>query len=466
MPLQTVRLGPSLLVVSVAALLGCHSQPSPDDSINLVIRNVTVVDVESGFTRPHHTILIGGDRIQAIQPADSVANIAATIELDGAGGFVIPGLWDMHVHTASPTYLGAFLAHGVTGIRDMGGGAPASTDGCETLVLDSLLTWRHAIVAGQRVGPRMVAAGPALSGTGWPTSVPVRDTTEARRGVRQVLARGADFAKVYEEIPLATYLVLAEEARSLGLVFAGHVPRTTVRLLEALRSGQRSIEHVRDPLLVCFTDDVRVLERFMREDGWSATDIAWGQLAHAECADAIRLLLEGSAWLVPTLTVEAAKITFDDSTWAHDPRRAKLPPSVREGFIRHQATQRGRDSIEHASEARWWGAQQQLVRRMQQAGARLMAGTDAACEGGIPGASLHRELQLLVAVGLTPLEALRTATIEPARYLEAIDSLGSVTVGKLADLVLLAQNPLEDIRHTEQIRAVIVGGRVYRVASP
>ena len=429
----------------------------PPRGSGLAITDVNIVDVDTGRILPGQTIVIGGDRIAAAGPSNATHPPRGARTIDGRGEFLIPGLWDMHVHIADAAYLGLFVANGVTGVRDMGGGISQATDGCESMRPEKLGEWRAQIAAGRRVGPRIRYSGPAVSGTGWPTSLPARTVQEAALAVAKLKALRVDFVKVHDGIPRAAYDRLAIDSRKAGLTFAGHVS-DDVGPVNALQAGQRSIEHLRDPLLVCFSSDPKDLERFFVRDKWNSKDIAWGRAAHRQCPALIALLREKDTWLTPTLTIEKSKVAVEDDAFVDDPHRRALPQSVRTGFAAYVREKRTQRTSDRASEHLWWRTQQRLVRRLDDEGVKLLAGTDSACQGGLPGRSLHRELQELVIAGLTPLEALRSATSNAADYL-GTPGAGSVRAGAPADLVLLGANPLRDIRNTQDIRSVVLAGR-------
>ena len=438
------------------ALSGDGAQATPKSNI-VVLTDVNVVDVKVGKVLPHRTIVITGNRITAVQEMDSPLAPDALI-VSGHGDYVIPGLWDMHAHVIDEQYLDLFVANGITGVRDMGGGLAQPSDGCESLKTATLQKWRSEVVSGRRIGPELVISGPVVSGTGWPTSLRARTPHEARVAVRTLQQQHVDFIKVYEAIPLPAYRALALEAKKVGLWFAGHVPEE-VAPLAAVEAGQRSIEHIRDPLLVCFTDNPAELDRFFTEDGWSKSDKQWGRTANASCPALIAALQTSATWLTPTLTVEKAKVSVENAAHIADPRRQLLPQSVRNGYAAYVNRKRSQPASERASERLWWRTQQRLVNRMSSAGVKLLAGTDAACEGGLPGYSLHEELSELVAAGLSPLDALRAATIEPARYFGRSDE-GQVAPGHRANLLVLYANPLSDIANSRRIKAVVLEGKV------
>lgn len=422
----------------------------------LWITNITPIDVATGNVLPSVDVAIRGQYIYALMPAGSAPDGVQRVE--GKGKFLIPGLWDMHVHVADSGYLEQFVANGVLGVRDMGGGLEDAGNGCESLRLGLLKGLREEVASGVRVGPDMVLAGRALSGSGWPTSLSARSPAEAVAAVALQSEQGADFIKVYEKIPRDAYLALADAANARRLPFAGHVPES-VDLLLAIQEGQRSIEHVRDALLMCFTDDSLELERFFQDDDWGDADRKWGREANAACPLILRALRDRPAWVTPTLVVEKSKVAVEDPEFVQDPRRQALPASVQAGLLEHVRSKLTQSEKERRSKLLWWRTQQALVGRLGRADVQLMVGTDAACEGGLPGHSLHEEIQELVVAGVSPQQALRAATLEPARFLGRNDE-GGIASGMLANLVVLGANPLEDIRNTQNIDAVILRGRV------
>jgi len=445
-----------LLIILLPTLLAAQVKQAREIR-PVVFRNVTLIDMTSEQPKPNMTIVISGNRVAEIGKSVRIPRNAQII--DASGKFLIPGLWDMHVHTVHPSYLALFVANGVTGIRDMGGAAIDTNEGCESIAPKTLMTWRERIRSGNWIGPRMLISGPAVSNTGWATSLNIRTPDEAKNAVKTLQTLGVDFIKVYEKIPLAAYQTLARGAKAVGLPIAGHVPVETVSLVEAAQAGQRSVEHIRDPLLMCFTKNRNELLQFFKEDNWSETDIEWGLKQFEQCPKVIKAFQDNDTWLVPTLTVERAKIAVEDPKFVKDSRRKLLPKSVQQGFNNYVTKKLAQPAAKRKSERLWWISQKQLVTRMRAERSNFLAGTDSACEGGLPGFSLHEELKLLVEAGFTPLEALQTATINPAKYLNLTDSLGTIEKGKLADSVLLDANPLADISNTRKINAVIADGR-------
>jgi imidazolonepropionase-like amidohydrolase len=367
----------------------------------LSIANVGVVDVSGGRVVPEQTVVVRGDRISFGTAEGEV--------IDGSGKFLIPGLWDAHVHLCwkGEGSLEELVAYGVTAVRDLGGH------------LDELEAWRAEIEAGGRVGPRIWRAGPILNGKSYNEYQRViADVDEARAAARELADAGVDFLKTHRATSREAYFALIDEGRKVGLDVVGHIPME-VEPAEAVASGQATIEHTET----------------IFEGTWDAARTEpWPQAVRRfreENADELfARFVENGVPLVPTLVPWALVLDEGDEEWE------ELFPE----FVA-------------------------VVRQMHEAGMTLLAGTDIAAERPV-GTTLHRELGLLVEAGLSPAEALRAATITPAQVLGVDDDLGTIEPGKLADLVLLDGDPLEDITNTRRIASVIARGRVYEPVSP
>ncbi len=421
----------------------------------LVLRDVTVVDVETGRLHPDTTVVVEGDRIARVGPSASVSAFAGARVVDGKGGFLIPGLWDMHVHLEFGDWfpggkeisLPLLLANGVTGVRDMGG------------ELETLLEWRKEIRAGSLPGPRLVLSGPMLDGPKprFPSSIAVATPDEGRRAVRDLKRRGADFVKLQSLIPREAVFAIAEEAKTVGIPFAGHVP-DAVRASEASDAGQASFEHL-----------IGIFEGSSpREDDFLKGEKSPGRLLQSfdekKSAALTAILARNRTWQCPTLAWERGGNLLDERDLAHDPLAKYVPSSWKDGtwkrFTNLILNEWTVDDL--ATRRKFVEKELEVVRAMHTAGVPFLAGTDTAAGVYIfPGFSLHDELGNFVKAGLTPLAALQTATLRPAQFLDMEDGLGRVEPGKLADLVLLDANPLEDIGNTRRIRAVVAGGRHY-----
>jgi hypothetical protein len=426
-----------------------------------------VIDVASGATHPDNTVLVVGNRITFVGPAANATVPAGARVIDGRGKFLIPGLWDMHVHGfvyVFSDFAGPLMiANGITGARDMG------------YYIDTTLSWKSRIASGREIGPRLVV-GARVDGPVNKARFVSHVVTE-QDGVRAVdtLVRKkdgssrADFIKPYSWVPRAAYFGLAAEARKLNVPFAGHVPYS-VSVVEASNAGQRSIEHEDDLMRACSSRDSVLRARFA-----DTTKLSPGsQLAvirsqarelrasydPAKCRSVIETLARNHTWVTPTLVVYQPYAHGFDSASSHPELAKYVPGLVQGGWMRRASGLSPSDSMVVRSYFSF-----DRTRDLNNAGVRLLAGTDMPQAFIYPGFSLHDELALLVRSGLTPLEALRTATYNPADYLGALDSLGTITQGKVADLVLLDADPLVDIHNTRRISAVVANGRLFDSAA-
>jgi hypothetical protein len=450
----------SMRRIALLALLACTPL-----NAQLALTHANVVDVERGVVLTDRTVLISGNRITAVGARVRVPGGARVV--NARGKYVIPGLWDMHVHTSREGralhFWPQFLAHGVTGVREMGS------------YLDTLQHWRAVARRPGSGAPRIVWSSPMLDGvpTSWVHGYGVADAARAPAVVDTMRRLGFDFLKVYDRLPRDTYLALAAEAKRRGIPFAGHVPGS-VTAIEASDAGQRSFEHVTNALhLACTPRGAELLDAYLkaRESVGAEADstrAALGRLRSAvgagpaedACRSTFARMVANGTWLTPTLAVTRGQVPTD--SLAADPRLRFVPPALaarwRSG---HASADPGDIQFGRRMEANAW----RLVSLARRAGVGILAGTDASDEPYVfAGSGLHDELALLVRAGLSPLDALRAATLNPARYLGAADSLGTVAPGRLADLVILDANPLADIRNTTRIHAVVANGRLLDAA--
>jgi imidazolonepropionase-like amidohydrolase len=441
-------------------LLTCFAASSQKRNI-LVIRNVTVIDMTGHSPRRGMTVVIDGDRIAAVSRSAKYPDGSSVV--DGSGKFLIPALWDMHVHVRYPDIvLPLFVANGVLGVRDMG-----SRD------LDSILKWRDDAARGVIVSPRIVTAGRVLDGIPQADpafSIPIKDADEGRKVVRDLATRGVDLIKVYDNLSRDSYLAIADEAKKLHLPFAGHVP-SAISTIEAADSGQLSIEHL-GRILEDSSDAKRladVREEKITDGDFFAFTTRMGRSYDAiiETTDArkekliFRHFRRNGTWQVPTLSVKYTRTFIDDLDAKGDPRSKYVEPSQVEywkpknGFF-----SRYRTPSFITAQKRYFAREKKLIGEMAKAGVRIMAGTDTPSAYVIAGFSLHDELRLMVASGMSPMQVLMSATRNPAEYLGELDRRGTIEKGKAADLVLLDADPLKDIRNTQRINAVIQNGKL------
>ena len=427
-------------------LLGTVSS-LPQTPKSLAFTHVTVIDCTGAKPKPDMTVVITNGKITAIGKSATIPADAQVIE--ATGKFLIPGLWDMHVHaTEIPVFLSLYLANGVTGVRDMY--APN----------DSIFALRKQIQEGKTLGPRLVAAGRIVDGgLFWPRSEVVKNAEEGRKAVTTVKSEGSDFVKVYSGLSREAYFAIAAESKKQGIVFAGHVPEA-ISAGEASDAGQKSIEHLYGILRACSTEEeaLKKISPFSKEASRKRIETFNEQKAEVLFAK----LKRNKTWQCPTLVVLRPIAKRDDPEVTEEVRRIsdvrmKYMPSFIPGSWNPKSDFSAEDFAQARREFR---KDLELVGKMRKAGVEFLAGTDVMNPYSFPGFSLHDELALLVMAGLTPMEALQTATRNPARYFGEEMKRGTLQTGKAADLVLLDADPLQDIRNTTKIQAVVVNGKL------
>jgi imidazolonepropionase-like amidohydrolase len=424
----------------------------------IVITHATVINPGAASVETNRTIVITGDRIIAVSDAAKFQTPKNARVIDATGEYLIPGLWDMHVHSAFGDWfpngrdviLPLFIANGVTGVRDMGGDIPV------------LMTWRKQIADGEIIGPRMQISGPMLDAylpdgkLRFPSSIAVTTPASAVAAVDSLEKQGVDFIKVQSVISRDAYLAAAAEAHRQGLPIVGHVP-DKLRIREVVAAGQKSIEHLMGVFEGCSTEE----DKFIKGDG--NLKLLLTTQDKQRCDSLAKLLAQNQTWQVPTLAWQRGGTFLDQRDLKHQPLDKYVPAYWRDVTWRRFTDEMMPDLLRDPLPLRqkYFARNLQMVGALHHAGVPFMAGTDTAPGVYImPGFSLHDELANFVEAGFTPMESLQTATSNPAKFLGMEASLGAVEPGKIADLVLLKANPLDDIRNTEKIEAVIANGRL------
>jgi imidazolonepropionase-like amidohydrolase len=457
---------PSLFAFShLCAVAMAQQQPAVVNSQGIAgsatyITHVTVIAPETGKEMQDRTVIISGNRISEVRDSKAIKPPVSAKVLEGRGKYLIPGLWDMHVHAVFAEKLDGmlpmFVANGVLGIRDMGTPMP----------LEDIDHLRQQVASGSRLGPRIVAAGPILDGRPKPLAslfLSIKTPDEARETVRRLKSGGVDFIKVYSWLSRDSFLAIVDEAKKQNISFAGHVP-FSVSALEASDAGQKSIEHLSGIYLSCSSREEELRSEMLKggvnlprsERIRLELDEAAASYDEHKAAEVFAHLAKNGTWVVPTFTAVLRDSEIFSTRVTTDPRLKYIPPAVQKQWTEAAATGAGIKSQSYDRKL-------QVVGAIHRAGVPLLAGTDA---GAVQpyvyaGFSLHDELEMLVQAGLTPMESLQTATINPARFLGLEKDLGTIEKGKVADLVLLDADPVSDIRNIAKISEVLVGGKQF-----
>jgi hypothetical protein len=426
----------------------------------LAITGATIIDIRDGSRTSDTVIVIDSGKIAAVGRAGETQIPSGARIVDARGKYVIPGLWDVHTHIQNQReleiFFPLFIAHGVVGIRDMDGLFPSEF---------------KALGSKQEYVPQVVASGKAVAG---PTPAGAADASI----VDELADKGVDYIKIYSLVPRRRFLAIAARAKERGLHIAGHIP-ISVTALEASDAGLRTMEHLWEIYINASTR-----ESELRAERLAALDkpmsIAERELVFAfppvepllstwsdEKASALfGTLAADQVWQTPTLlpnAVRAPALSNDPSFW-NDPNLALMPrhwvdawrPERNQFMAGVPAAEVPyyRERMEAA-----YRAQLELTRRMHEAGVGFLAGTDTSnWNFTVPGISLHDELARFVDAGFTPLQALQTATINPAKYLGIDGETGTIEPGKRADLLILDADPTETIANTKRIFAVVLRG--------
>src|SRR5437870_434909 len=407
-----------------------HAQKPPVDDL-LVLNHVTVVDVRTGTLQPEQTVVLQHHHIASLEPSKSAKYPRNAPLVNCRGLFLIPGLWDMHVHLvfgdwfpgAQGISLPLFVANGVTGVRDMGS------------ELGIVQGWRNEIEAGRLIGPRIQTSGPMLDGPKprFPSSIAIANPDDARRAVADLKRSGADFIKLQSLIPRDAVFAIADEAKKQEIAFEGHVP-DSVRASEMSAAGMKSFEH----LIGIFEGSSAAEDDFLKGNKTEGRFLATYDAPRA--ASLAATLAKNQTWQCPTLVWERGGNLIDVTDFGKDTRAKYVPASWKTKTWKRFTDEiiQGYGTDDLPTRKKFLDKELEVVGMLHKTGVRFLAGTDTPAGVYVfPGFSLHEELHRFVAAGFTPLEALQTATINPARFFGLENQLGAIERGKLADLVLL-----------------------------
>jgi len=460
-------------VIFALGIYSCNNPETAKTDDLIAIINTSIIDMKDGAISEGMTLIIKNGIITTIGPSNEIELSSKTKVVNGQGKYVIPGLWDMHTHTSSESVTRSvlypsFIANGVTGIRVL---SADCFEPCWELQMniEQSRGLQNDVKKSIIAGPRAIFGSTYVNGAkpGEPSTVKAPgNKQDGKKLVHLLLDRGVDFIKIYDEIPREAYFGIADEANKQGLPFAGHVP-VSIKASEASDAGQKSIEHCCAGSIFeeCSSEEKKLREQITKliqsrepKNMYSLVLELVKTYDDVKCQEVFKKFLENNTFYTPTLVATEMDNILKKEDWRSDPRIKYLPKKEREFWIEDEVATK-----------ELLGIQDPLIRKkrfeivgdMNKAGVKLLAGSDCGVFGVHYGSGLHDELELLVEAGLTELEALQTATLNPAEYAEKSDSFGNIREGLTADLILLNANPLDNISNTKRIFSVLSNGKYY-----
>jgi len=437
--------------------------------VALLITHANIVDVRHGKILANRLLAISGDTIAAVDDSRRAPGYEADRYFDAAGKYVMPGLWDMHVHfrggdstiAANKALLPLFLAYGVTTVRECGGD-----------ITPAVMQWRSQTANGELAGPRIFTSGPKLDGPGavWAGSIEVVTPADITRALDSLQAIHSDFVKIYDSrISGDAYLEIVRQARKRGMKVTGHMP-FTVELKDAVALGMNGSEHLYYVFKACSSKEdsithlIREREHTDRPIGlFAALPVLYQTFDSAKATRLFRYLGSKKFTITPTLFISKTLAEIGETDHRGDSLLAYIDPKIQATYQQRvrSAKRQPEESVRFMK--KFGAACAALVPKMYAAGINIVAGSDCGAFNSFvyPGSSIHEEIKLLVASGLTPAEGLRTATVNGPEFMGVERRYGGLEPGKSADLIVLERNPLDDIRAIDGIRAVHSHGKLY-----
>lgn len=443
--------------------MGCQ----PSESVDILITHAEVIDVESGDVLSDHQIGVRDGKIAFINN-DYTQSYQANETIEAQGKYIIPGLWDMHIHfrggeeliEENKNLIALFVANGITGVREAGGD-----------MTNQIFQWQDDIEAGEMVGPTIFTSGPKLDGprATWAGSIPVVTQEDAAVAVDSLINMGSDFIKLYDSrITREAYMWILEEAEKRGIRTSGHIP-FTVTLEEAVTAGLGSVEHLYYTLKGSSIEEQEVTDDNIagKANFWGSMNKLMASTTPEQETATFQMLVDNDTYVTPTLFIGNTLTNIKTTDHTNDAYLDYVGDGIIETYQdRIKSAMRASESFSTMRQ----NLNQtfiELAPKLYNAGVQLMAGSDCGASNSYvyPGISLHQELAAMVASGIPEIGAIQAATINGARFLRVEDEFGSLKPGKSGDLLILSGNPLEDINHTQSIERMVMQGKTYTKAA-
>lgn len=449
-----------LLLACFFAIASCMPN-GPKSHNQYVLTGLNIVDTETGSIHMDQSIVIKNEEIAEIFE-DGTQTPAADTVINMDEKYVIPGLWDMHIHLRGGTKLASsnkkllplFPAHGVTTVRDAGGD-----------LTSSVIEWKQQIEKDTMTGPFIFTSGPKLDGPNgtWEGSLEVENKADVSIALDSLQSLNADYVKIYDsQLSAQAYMEIVRQAEQRGLKTTGHMPMT-VLINDALEAGLDGIEHLYYVMKGASTKEAEIALAVQHGDigFWTAVQQLLNSYDEAKAKAFYQKLKAHKVAVVPTLYIDDVLSYLHEENHSEDDFLKYIPQDIQQTYNRRLNSAQQRDQQAITFEERLNQHFKKITKDLHDAGVTILAGSDAGAYNSFvyPGQSLHKELQALQAAGLSSLEALQTATIHASKFFSGHNRPGNITKGKAADLLILNQNPLDDISNTTRIHAVIKNGR-------
>lgn len=446
--------------IIVIALFACTS--SEKIPIDLLVKGATIIDIKTGERIEGNLIAIRGDSIVSVFDERESGLYSWTTEFDATGKFIIPGLWDNHVHFGggdtlireNKNLLPLYVAHGITAVRD------AAAD-----ISPSVLQWRKEIAEGKLFGPTLFTSVPKLEGyqSMWIGDIEISTIEEMKKALDSLQKIEVDFIKITDNtLKPDLYLEVLREAKKRGLKTSAHIPYA-LTMEQVSSAGLGTVEHGSYLLKASSTKEKEFTDQIM-SGKITYRDLLPSILESIDESTAMKtygMMAQKGTGVVPTLNISYTTAYLDQHDHANDPYQKYIGKGLLKTYA-WRVERAAKDdekaiALRHAA----YEKTKSLLPGLQKAGVKIIAGTDAGYLNSFvyPGIALHQELQLFVEAGLTPLQALQSSIINGPEFLEKSNDFGSIESGRFADLVILDENPLLDITATQKINAVILKGK-------